>query len=476
MFNHHLVNIFKRRSLVSSNKVCDIKRNRRKYKHLCFGEISYRWKLDPKLTSIVMGIIDSFIHKDPFFFKRNPNRHRKEKHLKKMDKINKRLANTPVQESDKKNAAVLWNPFKGIYIKPYVPKAADGNNNFFILGEKGTGQRVLCSAIISDILAEGGNTLVFDDSDHYKNLCASVGGQYITKDNLSLIGIDFFKLLPEKGVGNTDQYYSLFEMFSTLLILMASDDHAFCDSAHNMVELALVSAWEQKGQGANILDVIKYLDQQENETASKIALGLTKFDKRYNNFFNKSPQSLFEKKLTVVNFKGLDDPLLHTVITSLLVGVSHHQKEGKCSNPFLVLFEDTRLPDPCPLFERVIPNFSQSARLQRISLGKVSSLIENITDLGTGAHSINTNSPYSSVHYSSRFDMAFWRNSSWHVFFEGRYRCMGFIEKTRSLFSKEDVQKLLLLSGPKSIAIRGQIQDLKIYTLKHKGEDYSAAA
>jgi hypothetical protein len=480
MFNHHLVNIFKRRSLVSSNKVCDIKRNRKRYKHLCFGKISHRWNLDPKLTSIVMGIIESLIHQDHRLYKMNPNRRRKEKHLKKMDEINKRpnhLKEVEIKKlsTDSKNP-LLWNPFKGLFKEPYVRKPAVGNNNFFILSEKSAGKHFLCTEIIRDVLAEGGNVLVFDDSDNYKNLCESVGGQYLTEDSLSLIGIDIFKLLPEKDVGNSDQYYSLFEIFSTLLILIASDDHAFCDSAHNMVELALVSVWEQKGQGANLLDVIKYLDQQENETASEIALGLTKFDKGYNNFFKKSPHSLFEKKLTVVNFKGLDDPLLHTVITSLLVGVSHHQKEGKCSNPFLVLFEDTRLPDPCPLFERVIPNFSQSARLQRISLGKVSSLIENITDLGTGAHSINTNSPYSSVHYSSRFDMAFWRNSSWHVFFEGRYRCMGFIEKTRSLFSKEDVQKLLLLSGPKSIAIRGQIQDLKIYTLKHKGEDYSAAA
>jgi|GEM_PF-6898419 len=250
MFNHHLVNIFKRRSLVSSNKVRDLKRNRRRYKHLCFGEISHQWKLDPKLSSIVSEIIYSLIYRDPFFFKRNPNLLRKEKHLKKMDKINKRLANTPAQESDKKNTTVLWNPFKGTYIKPYVPKAADGNNNFFILGENNAGKHFLCTEIIKDVLAEGGNVLVFDDSDNYKNLCESVGGQYITEGNLSLIGIDFFKVLPEKGVENSDQYYSLFEMFSTLLILMASDDHAFCDSAHNMVELALVSAWEQKGQEA----------------------------------------------------------------------------------------------------------------------------------------------------------------------------------------------------------------------------------
>ena len=480
MFNHHLVNIFKRRSLVSSNKVRDLKRNRRRYKHLCFGEISHRWNLDPKLTSIVMGIIESLIEQDQRFYKINPNRRRKEKHLKKMDEINKRP--NPLKEAEIKKLStdsknpLLWNPFKGLFKEPYVRKPAAGNNNFFILGENNAGKHFLCTEIIRDVLAEGGNVLVFDDSDNYKNICESVGGQYITENNLSLIGIDFFKLLPEKGVENSEQYYSLFEMFSTLLILMASDDHEFCDSAHNMVELALVSAWEQKGQEENLLDVIKYLDQQENETASKIALGLTKFDKRYNNFFKKSPHSLFEKKLTVVNFKGLDDPLLHTVITSLLVGVSHHQKEGKCSKPFLVLFEDTRLPDPCPLFERVITNFSRTARLQRISLGKVSSLIENITDLGTGEHSINPNSPYSWVHYSSRFDMAFWRNSSWHVFFEGRYKGAGFIEKTQRLFSKEDVQKLLLLSGPKSIAIKGQIQDLKIYTLKLKGEDYAAAA
>ncbi|MDA0344673.1 MAG: hypothetical protein O3C54_01780, partial [Proteobacteria bacterium] len=263
----------------------------------------------------------------------------------------------------------------------------------------------------------------------------------------------------------------LFDMLTTLLILMAGDDYELCDSDHDIVRLALVSVWKQKGQEANLLDVIKNLDQQENATASKIALGLTKFDKRYDDFFIKSPHSLFEKKLTVVNFKGLDNPLLHAVMTSLLIGVFHHQKEDQCLKPFLVLFEDYLLPDPLPPFESVITNFSLGARLQRISLGKVSSQIENITD-----GSEKSNYLYRQVHYSSRFDMAFWRNSSWHIFFEGRYRCRGFIERTRSLFSKEDVQKLWLLSGSKSIAIRGQIQDLKRYTLKLKGENYATAA
>ena len=447
MFNHHLVNVLKRRSLLSSHKNYDLKRNKRKYKHLCFGEISRQWKLDPKLSSVVSGIIDSLIYRDPFFFKRNANRLRKEKHLKKMDKINKRLAHTTVKESDKKNTAVLWNPFKGI----------------------------LCSAIISDILAEGGNAVVFDDSDHYKNLCESVGGQYITKDNFSLIGIDFFKFLPEKSTDQSEQYWDLVWAFITSLILMATDDE-LCDSDRDMVKLALVSVWREKGQGAKLLDVIKNLEEQEDDTASKIALGLTKFDKRYNGFFKNSPANFFKTKLTVVNLKGLDNPLLHTVITSLLMAVSHHQKEGRCSNPFLVLFEDTLLPDPFPTFENVITTFSQSARLQRISLGKVSSQIENITELGLGEGSERSSSLYRSVHYSSLFDMAFWRNSSWHVFFEGRYRGIDFIEKTRRLLTKRNVQTLFLLSGPQSIAIRGETQDLKRYTFKIKGEDYATAA
>ncbi len=475
MFNHHIVNIIRRRSLVSSNKAFDLKRNRRKYKHLCFGEISHRWNLDPKLTSIVMGIIESFIHKDYRFYKRNPNRLRKEKHLKKMDEINKRaslLKEAKLKKlSPKPKKLLLWNPFKGLFKEPYVPTVSGGNNNFFILGEKNAGQHFLCTEIIRDVLAEGGNVLVFDDSDNYKNLCEVVGGQYITENNLSLLGIDFFKLLPEKGVENFDQYWSLFDMLTTLLILMTGDDYELCDADHEIVRLALVSVWKQKGQEANLLDVIKNLDQQENATASKIALGLTKFDKRYNDFFKKSPHSLFEKKLTVVNFKGLDNPLLHAVMTSLLMGVFHHQKEDQCLKPFLVLFEDYLLPDPLPPFESVINNFSLGARLQRISLGKVSSQIENITD-----GSEKSNYLYRPVHYSSRFDMAFWRNSSWHIFFEGRYRCRGFIERTRSLFSKEDVQKLWLLSGHKSIAIRGETQDLKRYTLKIKGENYATAA
>ena len=479
VFNHHLVNILKRRSLVSSNKVRDLKRNRRKYKHLCFGEISHRWNLDPKLASIVMGIIESLIYQDYRFYKSNPNRGRKEKHLKKMDEINKRPKHLKEAEikklSTESKNPLLWNPFKGLFKEPYVPTASVGNNNFFILGEKSAGQHFLCNEIIRDVLAEDGNVLVFDDGENYKNLCKSFGGQYITEDNLSLIGIDFFKFLPEKGAENSDQYWSSFEMVTTLLTLMAVDDHELCDSDHNVVKvvkLALVSVWEQKGQEANLLDVIKNLGQQENDTASKISLGLTKFDKRYNGFFKKSPPGLFEKKLTVVNFKGLDNPLLHTVMTSLLIGVSHHQKEDQYLKPFLVLFEDYLLPDPLPPFESVITDFSRGARLQRISLGKVSSQIQNITD----GSSEKSNYLYRPVHYSSRFDMAFWRNSSWHIFFEGRYTGRDFIERIRSFFSKEDVQKLWLLSGTQSIAMRDSEEPLKRYTLIYNGENYESAA
>lgn len=192
------------------------------------------------------------------------------------------------------------------------------NANEVVLGKSGGGKSYLVKLEALRSLMFGAAVIIIDPEEEYKELCTSVGGDYISFSFSSDTHINPFDLAgTNDDPQENDLQYKIGFSLSRLLKIMVGQTTAEEDAILNN---ALELTYRQKGitydpathknEPPILEDLYKTLVGMETEAAKNLALRLEKFVKgSFGTIFNQRSNVKLNNSFTVFSFKNLEDQL-----------------------------------------------------------------------------------------------------------------------------------------------------------------------
>lgn len=199
------------------------------------------------------------------------------------------------------------------------------NANSVIFAKSGSGKSYLVKLEALRSLMFGTEIIVIDPEEEYKNLCDSIGGEYISFDFNSPIKINPFDLSGVYEEGENElglKILSLHGFFKVILGTLSPGEDAVLDRA-------LVAAYKargitpdpatQKNEPPLVEDLYKALLGMEEEQAQSIADRLEKFVKgSLIGIFNQQSNLDIRNTFTVFSIKNLEEELRPIAIYLIL--------------------------------------------------------------------------------------------------------------------------------------------------------------
>ncbi len=192
------------------------------------------------------------------------------------------------------------------------------NANEVVLGKSGSGKSYLVKLEALRSLMFGAAVIIIDPEEEYRDLCASVGGDYLSFSFSSDTHINPFDLAGtnDDPQENDLQYKIGFSLFRLLKIMVGETTAEEDAILNNALELT----YKQKGitydpathknEPPILEDLYKVLVGMETEAAKNLALRLEKFVKgSFGTIFNQRSNVKLHNNFTVFSFKNLEDQL-----------------------------------------------------------------------------------------------------------------------------------------------------------------------
>ncbi|MEK7127529.1 MAG: ATP-binding protein, partial [Patescibacteria group bacterium] len=193
------------------------------------------------------------------------------------------------------------------------------NANEVVLGKSGSGKSFLVKLEALRSLMFGTDVIIIDPEEEYKNLCNSVGGDYVSFGFSSNTYINPFELSGAAEGESTENELQIKIGFTLarLLKIMVETKSAEEDAViHNALEMT----YRQKGitydnsthknEPPLLEDLYKVLIGMENPMAQNIALRLEKFVKgSFGQIFNRKSTVNLKNPFTVFSFRDLEDQM-----------------------------------------------------------------------------------------------------------------------------------------------------------------------
>ena len=149
------------------------------------------------------------------------------------------------------------------FFDPFDEGLGTTNANIAVAATSGAGKSFLVQTLIMNILAQGGQCWVIDVGESYKKFCETVGGTYLTHENL--------KLNPFAHVTNIQESS---EKIRDLLAVLASPAGNLSEVQCSYLLEAVLAAWHRKERMATIDDVldsfIDFVNKEDLKNGSKI--------------------------------------------------------------------------------------------------------------------------------------------------------------------------------------------------------------
>jgi len=150
------------------------------------------------------------------------------------------------------------------FFDPFDEGLGTTNANIAVAATSGAGKSFLVQTLIMNILAQGGQCWVIDVGESYKKFCETVGGTYLTHENL--------KLNPFAHVTNIQESS---EKIRDLLAVLASPAGNLSEVQCSYLLEAVLAAWYRKEREATIDDVldsfIDFVNKEDLKNGSKIS-------------------------------------------------------------------------------------------------------------------------------------------------------------------------------------------------------------
>lgn len=189
------------------------------------------------------------------------------------------------------------------------------NANSVVFGKSGSGKSFLVKLEVLRQMMFDTEVLIIDPEDEYKNLCVSLGGEYISFTKDSEIKINPFALLPEDTSESQlgTKILSVHGLLKTMMGEMSATQEAILDRA-------IVLSYKQKGVTTDpstykneppiLEDLYKTLLNMEEADAKELAFRLEKYVKGgFSGLFNHQTNYDVKNQLTIFSLKQLEDAL-----------------------------------------------------------------------------------------------------------------------------------------------------------------------
>lgn len=189
------------------------------------------------------------------------------------------------------------------------------NANSVVFGKSGSGKSFLVKLEVLRQMMFDTEVLIIDPEDEYKNLCVSLGGEYISFTKDSEIKINPFALLPEDTSESQlgTKILSVHGLLKTMMGEMSATQEAILDRA-------IVLSYKQKGITTDpstykneppiLEDLYKTLLNMEEADAKELAFRLEKYVKGgFSGLFNHQTNYDVRNQLTIFSLKQLEDAL-----------------------------------------------------------------------------------------------------------------------------------------------------------------------
>ncbi len=223
-----------------------------------------------------------------------------------------------------------WNPFDN--------KA--GNYNTIVAGRSGGGKSVFMQDMLLNGLRGGAQVYVLDVGRSYKKLCDLVGGQEIEFSRTSHICLNPFTKIK---MDDQEDKEAAITMLKSLISCMASTGS---EEKHegSLIEIAIQTVWEKKGNRASITDISEALQHMTDPKARVLGVMLTPYTKTgmYAKYFEGENNVDFVKPLVVIELeelKGKKD-LQAVILQMFIMDIANRAFLGDRKTPFYICIDE----------------------------------------------------------------------------------------------------------------------------------------
>lgn len=225
-----------------------------------------------------------------------------------------------------------WDPF-----------SSEGNLNVVVIGPSGSGKSVFMQEMIMNQLGQGGRVFVLDLGRSFEKLCHLLGGEYLIFSSGSKLNLNPFYLLQDNG--DIESLNVSLDMVSSIIATMAMPSQKIDKERADILSYLVKQAWESKGRGATVDDVILLLDSMKFQSELMIGAveslkeGLRKFGRQgvYADYFYGPNHVDFKSDLVVIETEELKNmaDLQAVVLQIFALNISNQvfmgDRERRCS-------------------------------------------------------------------------------------------------------------------------------------------------
>lgn len=228
------------------------------------------------------------------------------------------------------------------------------NQNIALTGGSGAGKSFFVQEMAENVYAMGGKVWILDKGASYKKLTLSLGGTYMTHNNIYLNPFTHlgkmadaqFEFVDDDGTA-VDPMMEALDNITALFATIASPYAPLSTFQQSVLGDAIVQAWEAKGVDTLVDDVrdalIDIAGEEKDRRIKDIAVQLKKYgtDGTYSDVFNK-PSMLDPKvEFTTLELDGFPPAVLRPVIFALMVSINQQMYlSGSRSTPKLCIIEE----------------------------------------------------------------------------------------------------------------------------------------
>ena len=210
------------------------------------------------------------------------------------------------------------------------------NYNAVIAAQSGSGKSFFANEIVAGYLACGGTVWTIDIGGSYKNLCESLGGEYIDFEAEGQICLNPFGLVRD--------FEEESEMLVTLVGAMAAPSEALSDFQRAELTRIIADLWEAHHHGLTVDHVADALRHSQDPRVMDIGAQLFQFTSRgaFGRYFIGKNTVTFENRFTVLELEGLrgQAQLQQIVLLQLIYQIQQSMYGGGRDRRKIVLIDE----------------------------------------------------------------------------------------------------------------------------------------
>jgi len=212
-----------------------------------------------------------------------------------------------------------WNPFD----------SAGGNYNCVVVGRSGAGKSVFMQDMLVSGLSTGARVYVLDVGRSFERVCDLLEGQKIEFSRKTDICLNPFSNIV---INNHEDREDALSCLKSVISCMAAPQHGTDDYETSLIESAISSVWEQKGNRSTVTDISDWLKSQSDEIARRLGVMLTPYTRHgvYSKYFEGKNNVNFTNPMVLIELEELKEKKdLQTVVLQIfMLNITQHAFMG----------------------------------------------------------------------------------------------------------------------------------------------------